>query len=97
MKLSIIAAVVVLALAHGTFADELDDLLKDVHAKMSKDFSDIINNPEVKSQAQLFLDEKRGQLEPAVEQIQPHVDPFIEKVQSFFDRLREELAKTSNK
>lgn len=45
----------------------------------------------------VFLEEKRGQLEPAVEQIQPHVDPFIEKVQSFFDRLKEELAKTSKK
>ncbi|RVE67004.1 hypothetical protein OJAV_G00113120 [Oryzias javanicus] len=97
MKLSIIATVVVLVLAHGAFADELEDLLKDIQAKMSKDFREIVDNPEVQNQAKVFLEEKKGQLEPAVEQIQPHVDPFIEKVQTFFDKLRYELAKTSKK
>ncbi|KAF6737812.1 Type-4 ice-structuring protein LS-12 [Oryzias melastigma] len=97
MRLSIIATLLVLVLAHGAFADELEDLLKDIQVKMSNDFREIVNNPEVQNQAKVFLEEKRGQLEPAVEQIQPHVDPFIEKVQSFFDRLKEELAKTSKK
>nr|XP_004549213.2 type-4 ice-structuring protein [Maylandia zebra] len=76
MKFSLIVAVVVLALAQGSFAQEalnLDNLsqyFEDLKNKMPQDLSEIIRNPDLVNQARTFLEERKAQLEPLAIQIQ---------------------------
>ncbi|NP_001290217.1 antifreeze protein type IV precursor [Notothenia coriiceps] len=76
MKFSLIAAVVLLALAQGSFAQDSADLeklgryLEDMKDKMVRELTDIINTHDLANQATSFVNEKKIQLEPLVAQIQ---------------------------
>ncbi|XP_072227074.1 type-4 ice-structuring protein-like [Leuresthes tenuis] len=76
MKFSLIAAVVLLALAHGSFAKDATDLGKlsayfeEIKAKLTGDLSQVLSNPDLSSQAQTFLDDNKKMLEPLAAQVQ---------------------------
>ncbi|CAI5690836.1 unnamed protein product [Oreochromis niloticus] len=76
MKFSLIVAVVVLALAQGSFAQEafnLDNLsqyFEDLRNRMPQDLGEIIRNPDLVNQARTFLEERKAQLEPLATQVQ---------------------------
>ncbi|KAM9339805.1 type-4 ice-structuring protein-like [Symphorus nematophorus] len=72
MKFSLIAAVVVLALAQGSFAQDATDLerltqyFEDMKTKMTQELTDIIRSQDLATQAQNI----QTQLEPLVAKIQ---------------------------
>ncbi|XP_029298442.1 LOW QUALITY PROTEIN: type-4 ice-structuring protein LS-12-like [Cottoperca gobio] len=76
MKFSLIAAVVLLALAQGSYAQDAADLEKlgqyfeDMKNKMVQDLTQIISSHDLGNQAQTFVQDKKIQLEPLVAQIQ---------------------------
>ncbi|XP_022603083.1 type-4 ice-structuring protein LS-12-like [Seriola dumerili] len=76
MKFSLIAAVVLLALAQGSFAQEVGDLeklgqyLEELKNKMTLELTEIIRNQDLTNQAQTFLEDKKTQLEPLASQLQ---------------------------
>ncbi|XP_030596528.1 type-4 ice-structuring protein LS-12-like [Archocentrus centrarchus] len=76
MKFSLIATVVVLALAQGSFAQEAFNLEKlgqyfeEVKNKMTQELTEIIRNQDLANQAQTFLEDRKTQMEPLASQIQ---------------------------
>ncbi|XP_023267880.1 type-4 ice-structuring protein LS-12-like [Seriola lalandi dorsalis] len=76
MKFSLIAAVVLLALAQGSFAQDVSDLeklgqyLEELKNKMTLELTEIIRNQDLTNQAQTFLEDKKTQLEPLASQLQ---------------------------
>ncbi|XP_070778364.1 type-4 ice-structuring protein LS-12-like [Enoplosus armatus] len=76
MKFSLIAAVVVLALAQGSFAQDVADLerlgqyFEEMKNKMTQELTEIIRNQDLTNQAQTFMEDKKTQLEPLAAQIQ---------------------------
>ncbi|XP_033949818.1 type-4 ice-structuring protein LS-12-like [Pseudochaenichthys georgianus] len=76
MKFSLIAAVVLLALAQGSFAQDAVDLeklgqyLEEMKNKMIQDLTEIIQTHDLANQATSFVNEKKTQLQPLVAQIQ---------------------------
>ncbi|XP_040908940.1 type-4 ice-structuring protein LS-12-like [Toxotes jaculatrix] len=76
MKFALIAAVVLLALAQGSFAQDASDIEKlgqyfeDLKNKMTQELTEIMSNQELTNQAQTFLVDKKAQLEPLATQIQ---------------------------
>ncbi|KAM4539650.1 type-4 ice-structuring protein-like [Odontesthes bonariensis] len=91
MKFSLIAAVVLLALAHGSFAQDAADLDKlsayfeEIKAKMTQDLSQILSNQDLASQAQTFLDDNKKTLEPLAAQVH---DQLKSVATSMDDKLR---------
>ncbi|XP_042362595.1 type-4 ice-structuring protein LS-12-like [Plectropomus leopardus] len=79
MKFSLIAVIVVLALAQGSFAqdsfdiDRLTQYFEEMKNKVVKEVTDLMNNQDLANQAQTFMDDRRTQLEPLVAQIQEHL------------------------
>ncbi|XP_019957605.1 type-4 ice-structuring protein [Paralichthys olivaceus] len=76
MKFSLIAAVALLALAQGSFAQDAADLEKitqyfeNLKNKMTEDVTAFLTNQDVANQAQTFMQERKTQLEPLATQIQ---------------------------
>ncbi|XP_045914015.1 type-4 ice-structuring protein LS-12-like isoform X2 [Micropterus dolomieu] len=76
MKFSLIAAVVVLALAQGSFAQDAADLerlgqyFEEMKNKMTVELTEILRNQDLANQAQTFMADKKTQLEPLAAQIQ---------------------------
>lgn len=76
MKYSLIATIVVLALAQGSFAQEATDVEKitqyfeEMKDKMAKELTAIVSNQDLSSQAQTFLQDQKTQLEPLAAQIE---------------------------
>ncbi|XP_071357019.1 type-4 ice-structuring protein LS-12-like [Trachinotus anak] len=76
MKFSLIAAVVLLALAQGSFAQDASDLEKlgqyfeQLKNKMTQELTEILRNQDLASQAQTFLEDRKTQLEPLASQVQ---------------------------
>ncbi|KAI9539997.1 hypothetical protein NQZ68_001930 [Dissostichus eleginoides] len=76
MKFSLIAAVVLLALAQGSFAQDTADLeklgqyLEDMKNKMVLDLTEIIRTHDLANQATSFVNDRKTQLEPLVAHIQ---------------------------
>ncbi|KAI3358630.1 hypothetical protein L3Q82_015040 [Scortum barcoo] len=76
MKFSLIAAVVVLALAQGSFAQDATDLQKlgqyfeEMKNKMTQDLMELMGNQDLANQAQTFIEDRRAQLEPLATQVQ---------------------------
>merc|ERR1711964_225120 len=76
MKFSLIATIVVLALAQGSFAQDITDLEKlgkyfdEVKDKFTLELTEMIRNQDLTNQAQTFLADRKTQLEPLATQIQ---------------------------
>ncbi|XP_054461761.1 type-4 ice-structuring protein LS-12-like [Anoplopoma fimbria] len=76
MKFSLIATIVLLALAQGSFAQDAVDLdrlgqyFEEIKTKLVHDVTEIISNHEMSNQAQTFMEDSKTQLEPLVAQIQ---------------------------
>nr|ATQ63802.1 putative antifreeze type 4 protein [Oreochromis niloticus] len=76
MKFSLIVAVVVLALAQGSIAQEASNLdnisqyFEDVRNRMPQDLGEIISNPDLVNHVRTFLEERKAQLEPLATQVQ---------------------------
>ncbi|KAK2830435.1 hypothetical protein Q5P01_018366 [Channa striata] len=76
MKFILIAAVALLALAQGSFAQDTADLenlgqyFMEMKNKMAQELTELIHSHDLKSHAQTFLDNKKTQLEPLATQIQ---------------------------
>ncbi|XP_069555849.1 type-4 ice-structuring protein LS-12-like [Brachyistius frenatus] len=76
MKFSLIAAVVLLALAQGSFAQDAADLeklgqyIEDMKNRMTSDLTELFRHQDLTNQAQAFLQDKRTQLEPLATQVQ---------------------------
>ncbi|KAF1381679.1 hypothetical protein PFLUV_G00156450 [Perca fluviatilis] len=87
MKFSLIAAVVLLALAQGSFAQDVSDLeslgryFEEMKNKMVQDLTEIIRNQDLANQAQTFIEEKQTQLEPLVAQIQEQLKTVAASVE----------------
>ncbi|XP_062414487.1 type-4 ice-structuring protein LS-12-like isoform X1 [Pungitius pungitius] len=76
MKYSLIATIVVLALAQGGFAQDASDLerlsqyFEEMKTKLIADMTEIIHSQDLANQAQAFIEDKKTQLQPLVAQIQ---------------------------
>ncbi|KAM7384343.1 hypothetical protein PAMA_011608 [Pampus argenteus] len=76
MKFSLIATLVVLALAQGSLAQEMPDFEKiaqyfeEMKTRMTSQMSEIIGSQDLQGQAQTFLEDRKAQLEPLAAQIQ---------------------------
>ncbi|XP_034747140.1 type-4 ice-structuring protein LS-12-like [Etheostoma cragini] len=76
MKFCLIAAVVLLALAQGSFAQDASNLesltryFEEMKNKMVQELTGIISNQDLANQAQTFMEDKKTQLEPLFSQIQ---------------------------
>ena len=107
MKFSLIVAVVVLALAQGSFAQEafnLDNLsqyFEDLRNRMPQDLGEIIN-PDLVNQARTFLEERKAQLEPLATQVQEQLraastnveeqlKPLATQLQPMFENLQRQV------
>ncbi|XP_028317203.1 type-4 ice-structuring protein LS-12-like [Gouania willdenowi] len=81
MKFSLIAAVVVLALAQGSFAQDAPNMdlesitqyFEELKTKMTKELTTFMENQDLANQAQTFLEDKKTQLEPLVTQFQAQI------------------------
>ncbi|XP_028251607.1 type-4 ice-structuring protein LS-12-like [Parambassis ranga] len=79
MKFSLIAAIVVLALAQGSLAqddltlEKVGQYFEEMKNKMTLELTEIIRNQDLANQAQTFLEDKKIQLEPLATQIQEQV------------------------
>uniref|UniRef100_UPI0025A0F9BC hypothetical protein n=1 Tax=Klebsiella pneumoniae TaxID=573 RepID=UPI0025A0F9BC len=110
MKFSLIAAIVLLALAQGSFAQHATELenfsqyFEELKNKMTQELTALINNPELASQAQTFLAEKKSQLEGIASQVhdqlrntasnmEEQVKPLAANVQAQMQPLFENLQK----
>ncbi|XP_039977479.1 type-4 ice-structuring protein LS-12-like isoform X2 [Xiphias gladius] len=76
MKFSLIAAIVLFALAQGSFSqddtnlDNLSQYFEDLKNKVTQELTELISNQDLANQAQTFLDDRKTQLEPLASQIQ---------------------------
>ncbi|XP_029975979.1 type-4 ice-structuring protein-like isoform X1 [Salarias fasciatus] len=97
MKFSLIAAVVVLALAQGTFAEEatvqdkLTQYFEEIRAKMTEELSTLISNHDLANQASTFLQDKKTQLEPLASQFHGQVQAAASSVQEQIKPLAENV------
>ncbi|XP_077404344.1 type-4 ice-structuring protein-like [Vanacampus margaritifer] len=75
MKL-IIAAIVVIALAQGSLAQDAGDLemisqkFEEIKNKMTEELTKLINTEDLGSQAQAFLEQQKNQFEPMMTKVQ---------------------------
>uniref|UniRef100_A0A7N8YBB3 Antifreeze protein type IV n=1 Tax=Mastacembelus armatus TaxID=205130 RepID=A0A7N8YBB3_9TELE len=87
MKFYLIAVVAVLALAQGSFAQDVADFerigqyLEELKNKMTQELSEIIRNPDLTNQAQTFLQDKKTQLQPLASQIQDQLKTVATNVE----------------
>ncbi|XP_053190891.1 type-4 ice-structuring protein LS-12-like [Scomber japonicus] len=76
MKFTLIATLVVLALAQGSFAQDMADLerlgqyFEEMKTKMTMELTEMIRTQDLAQQAQTFMEDKKTQLEPLAAQIQ---------------------------
>uniref|UniRef100_A0A671TN57 Type-4 ice-structuring protein LS-12-like n=1 Tax=Sparus aurata TaxID=8175 RepID=A0A671TN57_SPAAU len=83
MKLSLIVAVAVLALAHGSFAQDATDLQKigqyfeEMKNKMTQDLTEFMRSQDLTSQAQSL----QTQLEPLASQVQEQLKTVAASVE----------------
>uniref|UniRef100_A0AAQ4NP43 Antifreeze protein type IV n=1 Tax=Gasterosteus aculeatus aculeatus TaxID=481459 RepID=A0AAQ4NP43_GASAC len=88
MKYSLIATIVVLALAQGGFAQDASDLERlseyfdAMKTKLIADVTEIIRSHDVTNQAQAFIEDKKTQMEPLVAQIQEQLRAAATSVES---------------
>ncbi|CAN9503919.1 unnamed protein product [Ophioblennius macclurei] len=87
MKYTLIAAVVVLALAQGSFAQDasmaehLTRYFEELKTKMTEDFTALVNNQELTSKASTLLQDGKTKLEPLVAQVQEQIQALSSSVQ----------------
>ncbi|XP_068432256.1 type-4 ice-structuring protein LS-12 [Clinocottus analis] len=87
MKFSLIATIVLLALAQGSFAQDAADLerlgqyFEEMKTKLIQDMTEIIRNQDLANQAQAFVEDKKAQLEPLVAQIQEQLKTVATNVE----------------
>ncbi|KAM6974431.1 type-4 ice-structuring protein-like [Tautogolabrus adspersus] len=87
MKFALIAAVALIALAQGSFAQDATDLEKlsqyfeEMKTKITADLTEMINNQDLANQAQTFIADKKTQLEPLATQIQEHLKTYASTVE----------------
>uniref|UniRef100_A0A3P8WAS5 Type-4 ice-structuring protein LS-12-like n=1 Tax=Cynoglossus semilaevis TaxID=244447 RepID=A0A3P8WAS5_CYNSE len=95
MKFTLIAAVVLLALAQGSFAQDANlDIVKyfeDFRTKLTQDMATLVGNPELATQTENFLQEKKTQLEPLAAKIQEQVKTVAANAQAQFQPMMESL------
>ncbi|XP_041664925.1 type-4 ice-structuring protein-like [Cheilinus undulatus] len=104
MKYILIAAVALLALAQGSFAQEATDLekLTQYFETMKTQLTEFINNHQLADQAQSFLSERSAAMEPTVTQIkeqlratfasaQDQIRPLAENVQAQAQPMMDEF------
>ncbi|XP_035537008.1 type-4 ice-structuring protein LS-12-like [Morone saxatilis] len=93
MKFSLIVAVVVLALAQGSFAQEVTDLerlgqyFEEMKNKMTLELTEIINKQDLASQAQNI----QTQLEPLAAQIQEQLKTVATNVEEQIKPMATEM------
>ncbi|XP_047460529.1 type-4 ice-structuring protein LS-12-like [Mugil cephalus] len=87
MKFSLIAAVVVLALAQGSFAQDAADIerlgqyFEEMKTKMTQELTEMIRTRDLASEAQTFLEDRKSQLEPLAAQIQQQLQSVATSVE----------------
>merc|ERR1712035_216423 len=83
-KLSLIVAVVVLALAQGSFAQDVTDFerltqyFEEMKNRMTQELTDLIRNQDLQTQAQNI----QTQLEPLVAKVEEQLKPMATNVQT---------------
>ncbi|KAK5602001.1 hypothetical protein CRENBAI_017972 [Crenichthys baileyi] len=74
MKLFLIAALLVLALTHGSFAQDgaerMSQYLQNIKAKINQDFQEFMGHQELQDKAESFLEDRQMELEPLAAKIQ---------------------------
>ncbi|XP_073319273.1 type-4 ice-structuring protein-like [Pagrus major] len=94
MKLSLIVAVAVLALAHGSFAQDATDLQKigqyfeEMKNKMTQDLTAFLENQDLTSQAQSI----QTQLEPLAEQLKTVAAGVEEQIKPMAASVQAQIA-----
>ncbi|KAM8883199.1 type-4 ice-structuring protein-like [Synchiropus picturatus] len=88
MKFTLIATIVVLALAHGSLAQELFDMEKigqyveEMKTKMTKDLTEFTRNNDLATQAQTFLEEKKNEMQPMLDQFQEQLKSAVANMET---------------
>ncbi|XP_034455530.1 type-4 ice-structuring protein-like [Hippoglossus hippoglossus] len=97
MKFILVAAVVLLALAQGSFAQDASDLeqvseyFENLKNKMTADVTAFLSNQDLTSQAQTFMEERKTQLEPLATQIQDQLRTAAAKLEEHMKPLAENV------
>nr|P80961.2 RecName: Full=Type-4 ice-structuring protein LS-12; Short=ISP LS-12; AltName: Full=Antifreeze protein LS-12; Flags: Precursor [Myoxocephalus octodecemspinosus]AAC27986.1 antifreeze protein precursor [Myoxocephalus octodecemspinosus]ABA41379.1 type IV antifreeze protein [Myoxocephalus octodecemspinosus] len=87
MKFSLVATIVLLALAQGSFAQGAADLeslgqyFEEMKTKLIQDMTEIIRSQDLANQAQAFVEDKKTQLQPLVAQIQEQMKTVATNVE----------------
>ncbi|XP_053302455.1 type-4 ice-structuring protein [Pleuronectes platessa] len=97
MKFSLIAAVVLLALAQGSFAQDAADLeqvgqyFEELKNKMTADVTAFLSSQDLAGQAQTFVEDRKTQLEPLATQIQEQLKTAAAKLEEHMKPLAENV------
>ncbi|CAG5885189.1 type-4 ice-structuring protein-like [Menidia menidia] len=97
MKFFLLAAVALLALAHGSVAQDAADLQKlsqyldEMKAKVAQDLGQILGNPDLAGQAQTFLEENKKKLEPLAAQVQEQLKSATSNMDETLRPLAEQM------
>merc|ERR1712035_19016 len=87
MKFSLIATLVVLALAQGSFGQDTLELEKitsyfeEMKNKMTQELTEIMRNQDLANQAQTFVQDRRAELEPLAAQFQEQLKTVASNVE----------------
>merc|ERR1712002_218814 len=93
MKFSLIAAIVVLALAQGSLSAEVPDLerigqyFEEMKNKLTQELTDTIRVQELAQQAQTFIQDQKTQLEPVASQFQEQLKSVAATLEEQFKPL----------
>ncbi|XP_060948750.1 type-4 ice-structuring protein-like [Limanda limanda] len=97
MKFTLIAAVVLLALAQGSIAQDAGDLeqvsqyFEEMKNKMTADVTAFLGSQDLAGQAQTFVQDRKTQLEPLAAQIQEQLQTAAAKLEEHMKPLAENV------
>ncbi|AWP21593.1 putative type-4 ice-structuring protein-like [Scophthalmus maximus] len=97
MKFTLIAAVVVLALAQGSFAQDAADLEKlgqffeDLKNKITLEVTELIQSQDLANQAQTYMEDRKTQLEPLAAQVQEQLRTAAAKMEEHVKPLTDNM------
>ncbi|XP_047239918.1 type-4 ice-structuring protein LS-12-like [Girardinichthys multiradiatus] len=97
MKLFLIAALLVLALTHGSFAqdgaEQMNQYLQNIKAKINQDFQEFVGHQELKDQAESFLEDRQMDLEPLAAKFQDQLQDLKAVAANMEDQIKPLTAK----
>ncbi|XP_012730771.2 type-4 ice-structuring protein [Fundulus heteroclitus] len=92
MKLFLIAALLVLALTHGSSAEQtgaqLTQYLENIKAKINRDLQDFMDQSSLKDHAETFLENRQAAFEPVAVKIQSQLEDMKAAAGDMEDQIK---------